>query len=73
MTTDSRTATYELTIVGAIGPVLRWALRPHVAAQHCGCTIVRVKAADPVGVVEMVWLLDTAGFEVDSVAELGRR
>jgi hypothetical protein len=62
-------AIYELTVAGALGPVLRCALRPHKVAQMQVCTILRWTAADR-DVVDVMLLLESKGLTVEDVSTM---
>lgn len=61
---------YELTIVGELGRVLRWALRPgQVLETHPCTTFVTVAGTD---LPSLVARLETPGLTLESVYVLGR-
>jgi hypothetical protein len=59
---------FELTVQGALGPVLRWAVRPSrsVDEPHT-CTTLHAWAPD---VVQLVRTLDSHGLAIESVSRL---
>lgn len=66
-----RPAAYELTVSGPIGPVIRWALRPHSTAPSRACTILRTAAIRPDAVADLMLLLDQCGMDVEGVFDTG--
>lgn len=60
--------TYELTIVGGLGPALRAALQPVDAAPAARRTVLTTTCA--VDLVDLVWVLTTHGLQVDDVRVL---
>jgi hypothetical protein len=72
MTASGRTpgCVYELTVVGALGPVLRRAIEPYVTATVECQTIVRACVADCADLVELVRLLESRGLQITEVAVL---
>lgn len=69
-TPRSRPATYELTIAGTLGPVLRGALAPCTATSSEPQTIIRADVGDGSDLVDLVLLLDARGLEVTGIVEL---
>lgn len=63
-------ATYELTIVGTLGPVLTGALAPHALTSSEPQTIIRADVGDGSDLVDLVLLLDARGLEVTGIVEL---
>ncbi|MBC9225098.1 hypothetical protein GL325_02045 [Aeromicrobium sp. 636] len=65
MSTPEDGEEYEFTIVGDLGPVLRWALRPgRVVESHPCTTFVTVTSADLGAIVAR---LDPPGLRLESV------
>jgi hypothetical protein len=64
-------AVYELTIVGAVGPVLRDALRPHAVSSAELRTIVSADLPGNHDLVDLVGILASRGIEIEEVAVLG--
>lgn len=63
---------FELTVEGELGPVLRRALQPGVAARQ-PCTIFRATAGAGSGVADLVAMLDAEGLTVESIRVAGLR
>jgi hypothetical protein len=62
---DSDGGVFELTVEGALGPVLRCALRPGRVEESHTCTTIRTVGVQNVpGLVE---LLDSIGLLIDGV------
>lgn len=66
------TAVYELTIAGAIGPVLRSVLAPCRATPAQDCTIIRTTTRTPTDLVDLVLRLHDRGLVVDDIFEAGQ-
>lgn len=66
----TRPATYELTVVGALGPVLRKALGPCVAARCEQQTVLRTELGDDADLVDLVLMLASRGLEIADVLEV---
>lgn len=66
-------ARYEVTIAGALGPVVRLALRPYAATGSMACTVVRLRTSDTSDLDGLLRILDRAGVEVDSLAAITRQ
>jgi hypothetical protein len=62
-------AIYELTVAGAIGPVLRYALRPHRVARMQVCTILRWAPEDR-DLADVMLLLESKGLTVEDVSTI---
>lgn len=60
-------ATYELTIAGGVGPVLRASLAPGLAAVPHECTIIRAVSDTDVDLVDLVLWLHTHGLDIEAV------
>ena len=58
---------YELTIPGAVGPVLQQALQPHDVARIEKCTILVAGASPGRDLVDLLRLLDSQGLRVEGV------
>lgn len=68
--TSGGPAVYELTVAGALGPVLRAALQPHDTCKTEACTVMRAGAADHRDIVDLVRLLDSKGLRVEGVSRI---
>ena len=68
--TDGRSATFELTVAGALGPVLRHALKPRTVSDTQTCTIVRASVPDTVDVVDLVSVLQAHGLRIEGIFRL---
>lgn len=64
-------ATYELTVVGALGPVLRKALAPYATASCEQHTILRTALGDDADLVDLVLMLASRGLDIADVVEVG--
>jgi len=64
-------AVYELTIAGAIGPVLRSVLAPCLATPAQDCTIIRATTRTPIDLVDLVLRLHDRGLDVDDIFAAG--
>lgn len=75
MTVDSAgeqfPAHYELTIAGALGPVLRLALQPHDVRRSEACTIMLAGASPGRDLVDLLGILDDQGLRVEGVFTVG--
>ena len=60
-------AIYELTVAGGIGPLFRYALRPHRVARMQVCTILRWAPADR-DLADVMLLLESKGLTVEDVS-----
>ncbi len=65
--TEECPARYELTIAGAVGPVLRLALQPLDVARIEACTILVAGASPGRDLVDLLRLLDSRGLRVEGV------
>lgn len=65
-------AELELTVSGELGPVLRSALLPRVAARTQSCTVVRVVTPAEVDVPALVETLESLGVNFASVRRFAR-
>jgi hypothetical protein len=63
-------AMYELTVAGAIGPVLRSALKPHKVERTQICTILRAGASADRDLVDLMLMLESRGLKVEDVSRL---
>ncbi|HEU4947663.1 MAG TPA: hypothetical protein VFT31_10955 [Kribbella sp.] len=63
-------AVYELTVVGALGPVLRMALEPCATASSQLQTILRTKLPADRDLVDLVALLESRGLQIETLAAL---
>jgi hypothetical protein len=66
----TRAATYELTVVGALGPVLRHALRPQIASQAQTFTIMRAEVPGTMDLVDLVFALQANDLKLDGIFRL---
>jgi hypothetical protein len=75
MTPDctSGSAVYELTVAGAIGPVLRCALKPHKVERTQICTILRAGASADRDLVDLMLILESRGLNVEDVSRVDTR
>lgn len=64
-------ATYELTVVGSLGPVLRNALAPYAVATCEQQTILRTGLGEDADLVDLVLMLASRGLEIADVTDLG--
>jgi hypothetical protein len=63
----------ELTVNGELGPVLRTALLPHLAAQTQHCTVVRLLSPPEVDLPALVETLESLGLQLASVRCIDRQ
>jgi hypothetical protein len=63
-------ATYELTVTGAVGPVLRSALSPPAVASTEQQTILRAELDGNIDLVDLVLMLASRGLEITAVRDL---
>ena len=72
MTVGSRSGseTYELTIVGTLGPVLQRALEPYARASRQPQTILRASLPETGDLVDLVEVLEARGFEISDITAL---
>lgn len=68
---QSGPATYELTVVGALGPVLRHALAPYATATAEHQTVLRTELGDDADLVDLVLMLASRGLEIADVVDRG--
>ena len=66
-------AMYELTVAGAIGPVLRCALKPHKVEKTQICTILRAGASADRDLVDLMLMLESRGLKVEDVSRVDTR
>jgi hypothetical protein len=64
LTHELASGTYEITVVGALGPVLRAALQPLVATTSGHCTTLRAALRRRGGLPDLLAALDARGLEV---------
>lgn len=67
-----KATTYELTVVGRLGPLLRHAMRPHTVSPTQTCTIVHAGVPDTMDLVDLVLVLEAKGLNVDGIFALDR-
>lgn len=65
-------ATYELTVAGSLGPVLRNALLPFARASCELQTVLRVETTDEGELTDVVQHLDAQGVEFATITEVPR-
>jgi hypothetical protein len=65
---DLASGTYEVTVAGTLGPALRAALQPLVAATTDPCTTVRTVVRGRTDVADLLAALESKGLEVRQVA-----
>lgn len=70
MTTASNGRSYEITVLGALGPALRAALEPCRTAPSGISTIARVTYQDDEDLIEVVRVLTALGLEVTNVTHV---
>ncbi len=68
LTRELASGTYEITVVGGLGPVLRAALHPLVATTSGHCTTLRTALRRRGDVADLLAVLDAKGLEVTHVA-----
>lgn len=68
LTRELASGTYEITVVGGLGPVLRAALQPLVATTSGHCTTLRTVLRHRGDVADLLAVLDAKGLEVTHVA-----
>lgn len=59
---------YELTVAGALGPVLRSALAPCFVAQTEPQTVLRANVHDDGDLIDLLRLLESRGLDVADIA-----
>jgi hypothetical protein len=67
---SSGPAIYELTVAGAIGPVLRSALKPHQVARTKICTILRAGGSTDRDLLDLMLLLESRSLNVEDVSRI---
>lgn len=68
LTRELTSATYEITVVGALGPVLRAAMQPLVATASGPCTTLRTALSRRGDLADLLAALDARGLDVTHVA-----
>jgi hypothetical protein len=68
LTRELASGTYEITVAGALGPVLRAAMHPLVATTSGHCTTLRAALGRRWDVADLLAVLDAKGLEVTDVA-----
>jgi hypothetical protein len=71
LTRELASGTYEITVVGALGPVLRAAMQPLVATASGPCTTLRAALQRRGDIADLVALLDAKGLEVTHITVRG--
>jgi hypothetical protein len=67
---ESQAAVYELTVVGALGPVLQDVLRPCSVTSTEHHTIMRTRLSDDRDLVDLVHALASVDLQIADVAVL---
>jgi hypothetical protein len=72
MTSVSRSgsATYELTVVGTLGPVLQRALEPYASAARQPQTILRASLRESGDLVDLLEVLEARGLDITNITAL---
>ncbi|MDF2145511.1 hypothetical protein [Knoellia sp. p5-6-4] len=68
LTRELTTGTYEITVAGSLGPVLRAALQPLVTTASGPCTTLRAALRRRDDIADLVALLDAKGLEVTHIS-----
>lgn len=68
LTHEITSGTYEITVVGALGPVLRAAMQPLVTSASGPCTTLRTALGRRGDLADLVAALDAKGLEVTHAA-----
>lgn len=68
LTRELASGTYEITVVGGLGPVLRAALQPLVTTTAGHCTTLRTALRHRGDVADLLAVLDAKGLEVTHVS-----
>jgi len=68
LTRELASGTYEITVVGALGPVLRAAMQPLVTTTSGPCTTLRTALGRRGDLADLVVALDARGLEVTHAA-----
>ena len=68
LTRELTTGTYEITVAGVLGPVLRAALQPLVTTASGPCTTLRAALRRRDDIADLVALLDAKGLEVTHIS-----
>jgi hypothetical protein len=68
LTRELASGTYEITVAGALGPVLRAAMQPLVATTSGQCTTLRAALRRRGDLADLLAALDAKGIEVTHVA-----
>jgi hypothetical protein len=64
---DTADDVYEVTLAGALGPVLSEAFKPwHASSAHV-CTVVYTELSPEVDLVDLVAAMDAHGLEVEAI------
>jgi hypothetical protein len=71
LTRELASGTYEITVAGALGPVLRAALQPLVTTASGPCTTLRTALKRRGDIADLVALLDAKGLEVTQISVRG--
>lgn len=65
---DLTSGTYEITVIGALGPVLRAAMQPLLTTASGPCTTLRTALGRRGDLTDLVAALEAKGFEVTHAA-----
>ena len=71
LTRELASGTYEITVAGTLGPVLRAALQPLVTTASGPCTTLRTALQRRGDIADLVALLDAKGLEVTQISVRG--
>lgn len=71
LTNELASGTYEITVAGALGPVLRAAMQPLVTTASGPCTTLRTALRRTGDLADVFALLDAKGLEVTHLTVRG--
>jgi hypothetical protein len=71
LTRELVSGTYEITVAGSLGPVLRAAMEPLVTTASGPCTTLRAALRRKGDIADLVALLDAKGLEVSHISVRG--
>lgn len=71
LTRELASGTYEITVAGALGPVLRAAMQPLVTSASGSCTTLRTALRRKGDVADLLAVLDAKGLEVTQLTVRG--
>jgi hypothetical protein len=72
LTRELTSGTYEITVAGALGPVLRAAMHPLVTSASGSCTTLRTALRRKGDLAELLAVLDAKGLEVTQLTVRGQ-